>query len=135
MKGVFDFIKLPLSLPISPIWDFVICAIIGEIACQIAFHFAGEIGDSSGERLLFHWIIRIPLYFIMWLLACFIIIVVRFFINHLWALVPTGVLIVGGIIFLFLIRRKRKNMQNATEDCFETCNTYQYSAHDEDGEL
>ena len=73
MKALLDFLTLPLSLPINPIWDFVICAIIGEIAYWVAYSFAGRNASSSAGRSALHWAVRIPLYFILWLIACIII--------------------------------------------------------------
>ena len=34
MKLLLDFLSLPLSLPINPLWDLVICAILGEFVTK-----------------------------------------------------------------------------------------------------
>ncbi len=107
MKGLLEFLALPLSLPISPIWDFVICAIIGEIAYQVAFSYAGRNGSSSGERTLLHWLIRFPVYFGLWLMICILILIVKFIkANWIWILVILGMgALIGGSIIL--IRRHK----------------------------
>ena len=107
MKTFVDFLTLPLSLPISPIWDFIICLVIGEIAYRVAFSYAGEFGYTSGERSILHWIIRIVVYFVVWSLVCCIILAVRFIkANWIWVLIVLVALAVIGLIVL-IIRKKR----------------------------
>lgn len=109
--NIIDFLSLPLSLPISPIWDFVICLVIGEVAYQFAYAKAGELGTSSGERTLLHWLIRVPVYFILWAIACVVILVARFIKQH-WI---TVLIVIGAIAFIvglcftirWLVKKKR----------------------------
>ena len=118
MKAVLDFITLPLSLPINPIWDLVITAIIGEIAYWVAFICAGIFGDSSSERQEIHWAVRIPLYFIIWLLACLIITIVNFVKEKpLRALLILGIIIAmaAALIVIILINRKRRKEHKEME--------------------
>lgn len=108
MKSILDFLTLPLSLPISPIWDFVICFAIGEIAYRVAFSFAGEYGSTRGERTALHWLFRIPFWFLLWCLACAVIKAVYFIsANWIWMLVALGVLALAGI-FILLLRNRQK---------------------------
>ena len=107
MKSIMDFLTLPLSLPIPPIWDFIICLVIGEIAYRVAFSYAGELGITSGERGFLHWIIRIVVYFVVWSLVCCIIMAVRFIkANWVWVIIVLSALAVIGLIVL-IIRTKR----------------------------
>jgi len=109
MSKILDFLTLPLSLPISPILDFIICLAIGEVAYQIAYSVAGEHGHSGRERFLLHWLIRIPLYFLIWCIACLLIIIVDFIKAHwIYVLIALGVLLLIGITTLIIIKRKRK---------------------------
>ena len=103
MKALFEFLKLPLSLPISPIWDFVICVVIGEVAYQIAFSYAGRNGSSSGERTILHWLVRIPVYFVLWVVICTLILVVQFIkANWIWIIVVVAIMaVVGGGVLYF----------------------------------
>ena len=112
MKALLDFLTLPLSLPISPIWDFVITAVIGEIAYWAAYSFAGRNARGSNGRLALHWAVRIPLYFILWLSACLIIMIVNFIkANWIWVLVALGLIAIIGIaiILIFYFRKKKAN--------------------------
>ena len=105
--SIIDILSLPLSLPISPIWDFIICLVIGEIAYRVAFSYAGELGTTGGERSFLHWIIRIIVYFVVWSLVCCIILAVRFIkANWVWVIIVLGALAVIELIVL-IIRKKR----------------------------
>ena len=109
MSTFWDFIKLPLSLPISPIWDFITCLILEEIAYKIAFSYAGEYGSTSSERGCLHWLIRIPLYLFIWLVVCVIILIVRFVIeNWIWIRIVLGILVLVGVIALLIYRNKKQ---------------------------
>lgn len=109
MKALLDFLTLPLSLPINPIWDFVITAVIGEIAYWAAYSFAGRNASSSAGRSALHWAVRIPLYFILWLLACVIITVVNFIkANWVWVLIALGAIAVVGVVIIVIIHTRKK---------------------------
>lgn len=107
MKVLFEFFKLPLSLPIAPIWDYLICTIIGEFAYRIAFYSAGMRENTRGERKLFHWLIRIPLYLAVWFAACIFIIIVRFTVEN-WIVVLAAVSIIAVLfVSIIVIQMKR----------------------------
>ena len=124
MKALFDFLTLPLSLPISPVWDFVICIIIGEIAYWVAYAFAGAHGMSSNGRWALHWAMRIPLYFVLWLLTCAIIAVVSFVrANWVWVLVILGLAAAAGVAFLVIRFRMQegKGTEESIKAAFGGC--------------
>ena len=118
MKMLLDFLTLPLSLPISPFWDFLICLVLGEIAYRVAYSLAGEYGSTSVERGRIHWIIRIPFFFILWIIACVIIKAVMFVsANLIWILIAISVLAIIGLSVLLVlhIRQKKKKQDNSEE--------------------
>lgn len=101
MKSLLEFLALPLSLPIPPIWDYVFCVIIGEIAYQVAYALAGRYGSSRAERTALHWLIRIPFYFGLWLIVCVAITIVNFIkANWIWVLVVLGIITIAGSTIL-----------------------------------
>ena len=109
MKALLDFLSLPLSLPINPIWEFVIMAVISEIALRIAFNLAGEYGSTSGERYAIHWILRFILYFGLWALACVIITITTFIKAHwVWS-VAIGIILLITAVLLLIKHRKEHN--------------------------
>jgi hypothetical protein len=113
MKALFEFIQLPLSLPINPVWDLVICLILNEVAYKMAFSLAGRNGVTSNERFFIHWSVRVPLFFLMWILFCMGIYVFRFVQQNLiWV-----VLIGATILCTFLVLRcwAKKHKENACQ--------------------
>ena len=117
MKSLLDFLSLPLSLPISPVWDFIICLTLGEIAYRAAFSVAGDYGSTSGERRFIHWLVRFPCYFGLWVLACTIITIVNFVRdNALWVGIAVGIILVIGSVTFVLIHLRRKKHSQATTD-------------------
>ncbi len=112
MKNIIDYLSLPLSLPISPIWDIVICAIIGEVAYRIAFWYAGENGRTSGERGCLHWLVRVPLYFFIWSFVCLLITVINFLrVNWIYVLIVLGIMLLIGITVLVIRYNKRRKKE------------------------
>ena len=108
--NIIDFLSLPLSLPIDPLWDFIICLIIGEVALRIAFEKAGEWGNSSSERYFLHWIIRILVWFALWILVCGLICFVRFTKAHwLMVLIITCSVLGTGITAVIFYRCRKRN--------------------------
>lgn len=107
MKLLLDFLSLPLSLPINPVWDFVICVVLGEVVYQLAYSLAGEYGHNSNDRYCLHWIIRIPAYFVLWSFVCFIILAARFVkANWMW-LLPAFVGAVCAIIGIVIMAKRK----------------------------
>ena len=99
-------------MPIHPIWDFVITLVIGEIAYWVAYSVAGRNARSSAGRSALHWAVRIPLYFILWLLACVIITIVNFIkANWVWVLIALGVIAIVGVAIIVIIHAQKKKEQ------------------------
>ena len=71
-KLFFEILTNPLGLPVSPIFEYVILALIGLIAYILAYRIVGDMYHRSMiygrmEGSLFHWSIRFLLFFVMWL--------------------------------------------------------------------
>lgn len=104
MREVFSFIfdkfTDPLTLPIEPLYEWIILGIIGVIAYAASFRIVGDMYDSgtiSGSFLgsLFHWIIRLLIFVPIWFMVYWVIVIAQWFIAH-WvlALSVLGVVIV-----------------------------------------
>ena len=71
MSKIVDLIIDPLSLPLSPILEWIILLIIGEIAYRLAYGVVGEaysdgfISSSSVGSIL-HWIVRLFFFIVVW---------------------------------------------------------------------
>jgi len=112
MSGFLNFITLPLGLPINPILEFVIMLIIGEVVYRIAFKAAGDLGGSSAERSILHWLIRIPLYFIVWAFVCGCILAYQFIAEHLWVLFVVGGIGIAVVAIVIIVKVRRRMEQN-----------------------
>lgn len=78
MKSLFDFLTLPLSLPIEWYWEIIGMALIGVIAYKVSFSIVGCMyrfgvieGSLSGK--FFHWFIRLIVFILLWCIASVVI--------------------------------------------------------------
>ena len=107
MKEIFSFIfdkfTDPLTLPIEPLYEWVILGVIGLIAYITSFRIVGDMYDSgsiSGSFLgsLFHWIIRLLIFVPIWFVVYWVIVIAQWIVTH-WILALS---ILGGLIVLFV---------------------------------
>lgn len=103
MREVFSFIfdkfTDPLTLPIEPLYEWIILGIIGIIAYVASFRIVGDMYDSgsiSGSFLgsIFHWIIRLLIFVPIWFVIYWVIIIAQWIISN-WMLVMS---VLSGII-------------------------------------
>lgn len=95
---IFDRITDPLGLPISPLWEYIILAVIGAVAFGIAWD--ASPGGRWGSEI--HWSVRLIAFIALWAVTYAVIWVGKFLIAH-WipvVCVAAGALILGvtGII-------------------------------------
>ena len=74
LKFVFERITDPLGLPINPIYEYIILAVIGAVAYGLAYRKIGDMYHSGiiggrTEGSFFHWLIRGFLFVGLWLLV------------------------------------------------------------------
>ena len=98
---IFDRFTDPLTLPIEPLYEWIILGIIGLVAYAVSFLIVGDMYDSgsiSGSFLgsLFHWIIRFFIFVPIWFVVYWVIVIAQWIISH-WVLVLS---ILGGLIVL-----------------------------------
>ena len=117
MREVFSFIfeRLtdPLGLPVSPLYEYLILAIIGLVAYEIAFstvggmYRRGEI-SSSMEGSVFHWIIRLIWFVVIWAVTYGIIAFAKWVTAH-WVVIVSvlgGILLTAGIVAIIILIKK-----------------------------
>lgn len=71
MSSLFYFLTYPLGLPIDTFYSYLIMLVIGEIAYSIAYSSVGKlytknIIQGSFDGSICHWLIRFPVYIIIW---------------------------------------------------------------------
>lgn len=109
MREVFSFIfdkfTDPLTLPIEPLYEWIILGVVGLIAYAASFRIVGDMYDSgsisgsiSGSFLgsLFHWIIRLLIFVPIWFVVYWVIVIAQWIIAH-WILVLS---VLGGLTIL-----------------------------------
>lgn len=101
---IFDRFTDPLTLPIEPLYEWIILGIIGLIAYAASFRIVGDMYDSgsiSGSFLgsLFHWIIRFFIFVPIWFVVYWVIVIAQWIITH-WVLALS---VLGGLIILFIL--------------------------------
>lgn len=118
-SAIFDILIDPLGLPISALWEFVILIIIGEIAYKIALSMVGDMYRSGGISSsfvgsVFHWIIRLVVFIIVWAVTYAVICIVKFITVHWLKIfcVLVGLLL---IVVLSVIAHKNK-IRKTTSD-------------------
>lgn len=111
---IFDGLTDPLSLPIHPLWEYLILLIIGGIAYAVAFSIVGDMyssgqicGSCSGS--LFHWLIRLLIFVAMWVVTYLVIAFVQW-ITANWIIIISvlgGLVLMAGVIAVIVIFRKK----------------------------
>ena len=118
----FEYLTDPLSLPLNPITEYIILALLDWIARKLAYGLVGNMygtnlisGGTSGS--LFHWIFRGIIFVTIWWTANAVITIYRFVAEH-WLILLTTL---GAILLLavfFLVRHFA--MQNRLKPVKET---------------
>ena len=114
LKFIFDYLTAPLSLPFNPILDFVICWAIGEVAFQFAYRLAGEVGATSGERKVLHWMFRLFFYAMVWAVVYAVTNAWRFVRKNWFWVVPVA-MVFAGIVIAGLYYSKITKMKSEKE--------------------
>lgn len=98
---IFDKITDPLTLPIHPLWEWLILAVIGEIAYRVAYSKVGDMyradiirGKASGSFL--HWFIRFLIFVPLWAVVYWTIV----FAQWIRANLVVAIIILASVIVL-----------------------------------
>ncbi len=120
MSSLFNFLTFPLGLPINAFYSYLIMIVIGEVAYGIAFLTVGKLYNKEIIRGSFggsvcHWLIRIPVYIIIWV-SLYGLISLGKFIYRNWKIVLfASCSIAATIIILIIVHRVRKNRGSGAE--------------------
>lgn len=116
LSFIFDKITDPLSLPINPLYEWLILGVIGAIAYIASFRIVGDMydsGDISGSTLgsICHWIIRLLIFVPIWFVVYWVIVIGQFVVAH-WIpilCVMAGIITITSLVFF--IQRSRTNKE------------------------
>lgn len=113
MNYIFDLLVSPFGLPINPVQEYILLAIVGGIAFLLAYRLAGRFGMDSRERKVLHWTFRFIIFIALWVM-------IRVFIwlykNPFYAAIVFGCVVLsamGVVIVLFIRRHKQKNSKDS----------------------
>jgi hypothetical protein len=107
LKFLFEQVTDPLTLPISPVAEWIVLLIINGLVYRMAYCLVGDLysfGCISGSAVgkVAHWILRTICFFIIWGVVSAVIIVGQFVINN-WMAITIGTLVLVG---LWIVSRK-----------------------------
>ena len=111
LKFLFEQATDPLTLPISPVAEWLVLLIINELVFRMAYSMVGDLysfGCISGRMAgqLVHWILRTVCFFIVWGVVSVVIIVGQFVVEH-WFAITIGILVLVGLwIAYYMVSRK-----------------------------
>lgn len=103
-RFIFTLLTDPLGLPLSSIWEYVILAVISQVAYKIAWAYSS--GGTFGSEI--HWFVRVIAFCTIWAITYGTIWAYKWSIAN-WALV---VCIIGAVVGVAGIIVLAHNMQN-----------------------
>lgn len=106
MKYLFEYITDSFSLLENPLDDYLVMSIIGIVACAIAYGLVGrlynyDIIDGRGAGHVFHWIIRLFVFVIIFYLVATAIRIYNWFMelpSYKWWIIG---FVIGVSIFIY----------------------------------
>lgn len=106
-KVIFELIKEPLDLPVSPLYEYLLLLILNVVAFQVAWN--ASPGGKSGSDI--HWLVRVSTFLIIWAISYTVIFVGKWLLTN-WILVVSiliGLITLAGITII-LIKSRRNNL-------------------------
>lgn len=120
LKWIFNFITDQFTLFDNYLYNYIAMGIIGLIAFAIAYGLVGKLYDNdviegSGIGSILHWIIRLLVCTVLFLVASLVIWIVKIIISvplYIW-LITLGALVLLLIIYIILkIKSKVEKNKN-----------------------
>lgn len=96
----------PLTLPISPLWEYVILMVLGTIALQIGRYISP--GGALGS--IVHWVVRTLAFVMLWLITYWTIVATQWILMNgrllLYPLLGLTIVVIGTITIVRFKMRK-----------------------------
>ena len=100
-KIIFDLLTSPLNVSDNYLIDYIIMAMIGFVAFEMAFKIVGNTGIRGEVGSILPWSIRCVLFLLLWFLCSIIISVVKYVTEHT---LLSLILFSGVIVAICLLR-------------------------------
>lgn len=101
---LFDRLTDPLGLPISPLWEYLILAVIGAVAFGIAWD--ASPGGEWGSEI--HWGVRLIAFFALWAITYAAIWLVKQIIAYWIPIVSVAGAIAVITVTIIIIRNAKQ---------------------------
>lgn len=112
MKFLYTIITNPLGLPISPIWEYLILLVVGEIVHEIAWNVSP--GGTFGS--LIYWLTKLLTFVAIWAILYGIISAINFVVaNWVWFTIGGAIVLTLSIL---IIISKKKRATNEQKDIY-----------------
>lgn len=103
MKELFSIFTSPLGLPINPLWEYIILAVVEAIAHKAAW----EISPSGSFGSLIFWGAKFAVTISVWAVLYGLIVAAKFVIAHwIWFTLGTATITLSGIVVLNLMKNR-----------------------------
>ena len=103
MKFLYTIITNPLGLPISPIWEYLILLVVGEIVHEIAWNVSPDGRFGS----LIYWVTKLLAFVSIWAILYGIISAIKFVVTHwVWFTIGGLALLIGVILWITVNNKK-----------------------------
>jgi hypothetical protein len=111
MSTLYNLLTSPFGLPISPIWEWLILLVVGEVVHEIAW------SASPGGRFgsIVYWATKFLAFLAIWAILYGIITAVRFIVLH-WILFTVGGVILLAATIIWIIWHKKKGVKSNARD-------------------
>lgn len=115
-KFLFELFTSELTLPIEPLHEYIILAIIGAIAFSVGW----DVSPGGKWGSLIHWAVRFAVFVGLWFITGIVLMVAQWVMNN-WILVVS---VVGGILLLIaiisitrlILKKKNARKENQNND-------------------
>lgn len=109
-KFIFELFTSPLGLPIDPLWEYLILALIGKLAFEIGW----DVSPGGPFGSIIHFAARGLSFFVMWGGAYVLIAIVKWIIaNPIMALIVViSIVVITALMVLTILHIKRTCKKN-----------------------
>jgi hypothetical protein len=99
----------PFTLPINPIWEYIMLGIIG--VCAFSIGWDASPGGVFGS--IIHWVVRFIAFTIIWAIVYGVIVLFQWIFAHwIWSLIIVSVILVGFLIAIIIYRHQKKHKRS-----------------------
>ena len=106
---LYNFVTMPIGLPINPFYSWVIMAVLGAMAFVIAYNAVGKLGLRGDAGSVAHWIIRFTVFVLLWGIVRIAVWAVQNWQLSLMAVGGVAAAVILSIIAITIMRQVKKN--------------------------